>query len=260
MADRAPPGGPSALLRLTTDVLEALDQGTGGRTHFCEAVATLYSCTAVAHAWLDGGTRTWSLCLWRRAREGAGTVTLAQVDDGADIADPDERWLVSPCRRLALDWMVVSHLAEAPLTRRATSLSMIVLGREHAFGNEDARLVSSSRPLLAMLERIVLRLEPPAPPAGTTTAGLSDRELEVLDLLAGGLTAHAIARRLAVSERTVHKHVGSIYRKLDVHDRLLAVARARELGLLAGAGGPAALGGGAPGTGPPAGSDAALGW
>jgi hypothetical protein len=55
MAGRAPPGGPSALLRLTTDVLEALDQGTGGRTRFCEAVATLYSCTAVGHAWLEGG-------------------------------------------------------------------------------------------------------------------------------------------------------------------------------------------------------------
>lgn len=245
MAGGVPQGGPVALHRLTTDVLEALDQGTGGRTRLCEAMATLYSCTAIAHAWMDGGTRSWSLCLWRLAREGARTVTLAQADDDAGQAALTDWWPVSPCRRLALDWMVVPYLAEAPLTQRASSLSMLVLGRQHTFGHEDARLVNSSRPLVAMLERIVLRLEPPARPAGVAQPGLSARELEVLDLLAGGLTAHAIARRLAVSERTVHKHVGSIYRKLDVHDRLVAVARARELGILADPGSPAAPAGGA---------------
>jgi DNA-binding NarL/FixJ family response regulator len=35
-----------------------------------------------------------------------------------------------------------------------------------------------------------------------------------------------------VSERTVHKHLGNVYMKLDAHDRLLAVRRAESLGLL----------------------------
>lgn len=61
---------------------------------------------------------------------------------------------------------------------------------------------------------------------------LTPRELEVLRLLALGLTARSIAFRIETSPRTVNKHLGSIYRKLTVHDRLGAVNRAYELGLL----------------------------
>lgn len=61
---------------------------------------------------------------------------------------------------------------------------------------------------------------------------LSPREVEVLGLLADGLPARAIAHRLHLSERTVHKHLGSIYRKLGVHDRLLAVTHGQALGLI----------------------------
>jgi DNA-binding CsgD family transcriptional regulator len=67
---------------------------------------------------------------------------------------------------------------------------------------------------------------------GVTETGLSDRELAVLSLLPGGLTATAIARRLNISPRTVHKHLENIYRKLRTRDRLTTVLRAQELGLL----------------------------
>jgi DNA-binding NarL/FixJ family response regulator len=50
--------------------------------------------------------------------------------------------------------------------------------------------------------------------------------------------ARSMAQRLEVSERTVHKHLGNLYRKLDAHDRLLAVRRAEVLGLLPMAGPP----------------------
>ncbi len=60
---------------------------------------------------------------------------------------------------------------------------------------------------------------------------LSDRELEVLDLLAGGLTNQAIARRLFLSEKTIRNHVSNIFTKLGVPDRAAAVARARDAGL-----------------------------
>ncbi len=58
--------------------------------------------------------------------------------------------------------------------------------------------------------------------------GLTARELEVLELLAQGLLATSIASRLSLSPRTVHKHLGNIYDKLGVHDRLVAVSLARS--------------------------------
>jgi LuxR family maltose regulon positive regulatory protein len=61
---------------------------------------------------------------------------------------------------------------------------------------------------------------------------LSDRELEVLHLLADGLTNAEIAQRLVISLPTVKSHTRSIYGKLGVHSRKQAVARARELGIL----------------------------
>ncbi|MEU4242438.1 helix-turn-helix transcriptional regulator [Actinoplanes sp. NPDC026619] len=65
-----------------------------------------------------------------------------------------------------------------------------------------------------------------------TRPHLTQRESAVLGLLAGGLTAAAIARRLGISERTVHRHQNHLYRKLGVSDRLVAVLRAYALGLL----------------------------
>jgi LuxR family maltose regulon positive regulatory protein len=61
---------------------------------------------------------------------------------------------------------------------------------------------------------------------------LTPRELEVLHLLAEGLTNPEIARRLVVSLPTVKSHARNLYGKLDVHSRREAVARARRLGLI----------------------------
>ena len=64
-------------------------------------------------------------------------------------------------------------------------------------------------------------------------AGLTEREVEVLTLVAGGLGNAAIARRLFLSAKTVEHHVSSVLRKLDVADRAAAVAAARRIGVLA---------------------------
>lgn len=61
---------------------------------------------------------------------------------------------------------------------------------------------------------------------------LSERELEVLQLIAQGLTNHEIANRLYLSLNTVKAHTRNIYGKLDTHSRTQAVARARFLGIL----------------------------
>jgi DNA-binding NarL/FixJ family response regulator len=61
---------------------------------------------------------------------------------------------------------------------------------------------------------------------------LSDRELEVLTLIAQGETNRGAAGRLFISEATVKTHLLHIYAKLDVNDRAAAVASAYERGLL----------------------------
>jgi LuxR family maltose regulon positive regulatory protein len=61
---------------------------------------------------------------------------------------------------------------------------------------------------------------------------LSDRELEVLGLLAAGRSNQQIADELVVVPDTVKKHVGHILEKLGAANRIQAVARARALGLL----------------------------
>jgi ATP/maltotriose-dependent transcriptional regulator MalT len=65
-----------------------------------------------------------------------------------------------------------------------------------------------------------------------TGLSLTPRELAVLELLAHGLTASAIGRRLTIAEKTAQKHLEHIYSKLGVGDRLTAVQRAQRLGLL----------------------------
>jgi DNA-binding NarL/FixJ family response regulator len=60
---------------------------------------------------------------------------------------------------------------------------------------------------------------------------LTAREREVLELLAAGLPTGQVARRLALSDKTVRNHVSAVLTKLQVPDRAAAVARAREAGL-----------------------------
>ena len=72
----------------------------------------------------------------------------------------------------------------------------------------------------------------PENPALDWIEPLSDRELEVLQLIAEGLTNQEIANRLFLALNTVKAHTRNIYSKLGVNSRIQAVARARDLGLL----------------------------
>ncbi|MGN6612795.1 MAG: LuxR C-terminal-related transcriptional regulator, partial [Angustibacter sp.] len=60
---------------------------------------------------------------------------------------------------------------------------------------------------------------------------LSDREREVLDLVARGWDNRRIAKELFLSDKTVRNHVSAVFAKLDVADRAEAIARARRAGL-----------------------------
>lgn len=61
---------------------------------------------------------------------------------------------------------------------------------------------------------------------------LSERELQVLHLLSQGLSSNEVAERLIIAIETARKHIKNIYGKLDVHNKVEAVRRAQELGLL----------------------------
>jgi LuxR family transcriptional regulator, maltose regulon positive regulatory protein len=73
---------------------------------------------------------------------------------------------------------------------------------------------------------------PPAPPAQSLSEPLSQRELEVLHLIAQGLSNREISGRLFLALDTVKGHNRKIFGKLQVQRRTEAIARARELGLL----------------------------
>ncbi len=63
-----------------------------------------------------------------------------------------------------------------------------------------------------------------------TLAELTDREREILELVAQGMTNTEIAARFVLSQKTVRNHVSNIFSKLQVTDRAQAVARARDAG------------------------------
>jgi DNA-binding NarL/FixJ family response regulator len=77
------------------------------------------------------------------------------------------------------------------------------------------------------------RLEPAARPLNEGLADpLSEREIEILQLLAQGLSNKQIASRLHLAEGTVKNYISNIFNKLGVSDRTQAALRARELGVL----------------------------
>ena len=83
--------------------------------------------------------------------------------------------------------------------------------------------------LLARLRRVLERSRLWVKPAAVD---LSEREIEVLQLVAEGLPPAEVARRLVISPKTVASHVQRILTKLNVHTRAQAVAVAYEAGLI----------------------------
>ncbi|WP_433296160.1 response regulator [Actinoplanes sp. CA-030573] len=102
---------------------------------------------------------------------------------------------------------------------------------------EAIRVVAGGDALLAptatrkLLDRFLVTDVTPAAPSGVVDR-LTEREREVLTLLARGSSNAEIAERLVVTEATVKTHVSAILRKLGVRDRVQAVVLAYDLGLV----------------------------
>ena len=101
------------------------------------------------------------------------------------------------------------------------------LERDPRHRSAHATLIST------ILDTLAWRAGAQRGPAAPLRDELSDAELRVLEDLPSNLTASEIASELVVSANTVRTHMRHIYAKLDAHSRSEAVARARELGLIA---------------------------
>src|SRR5579863_563897 len=123
----------------------------------------------------------------------------------------------------------------------------VLLAKLHEHARKRYRAVLTNVPL-AYIERLLAllrgeRVQEGISPAATSSASapvpaqslldpLTERELEVLRLIAAGLSNRAIAARLVLALSTVKSYVNTIYGKLQVESRTQAVARARALHLL----------------------------
>jgi DNA-binding CsgD family transcriptional regulator len=68
--------------------------------------------------------------------------------------------------------------------------------------------------------------------AAIRSLGLSPREVEILEALAGGESNKEMARRLGISPNTVKTHIARVYEKLEVRRRVQAIEKARSLALI----------------------------
>jgi DNA-binding NarL/FixJ family response regulator len=103
---------------------------------------------------------------------------------------------------------------------------------------EAIRIVAAGDALLApsvtrrLLDRIASKLPPAHEDVIPALSELTEREMEVLKLVARGLSNAEIAEKLVVSETTVKTHVSRILGKLDLRDRVQVVILAYETGLI----------------------------
>lgn len=116
---------------------------------------------------------------------------------------------------------------------RAGARGYLLKGTKQADLIRAIHLVASGGALFgpAVAQRMIEYFSRPRHAAVMPFPQLTDREHEILDLLAQGQPNQSIASRLAISEKTVRNHVSNIFTKLAVADRAQAVVRAREAGL-----------------------------
>jgi two-component system nitrate/nitrite response regulator NarL len=134
----------------------------------------------------------------------------------------------------ALQFPVIALLPEDTLTTQAWALG--VRGLLYRDADADiliAALQAVSQGLAVLDPALAASILPSSDePAATLVEEMTAREMEVLQLLAEGLSNRAIAHTLGISEHTVKFHVNAILGKLGAQSRTAAVVRATRLGLI----------------------------
>ena len=169
--------------------------------------------------WLIG-----ELACWRRRAGIAEPLDLGAAEPFACSLRGDWRSAVEHWTRLGCPYEAALALADADEEQPLRESLEILSG----LGARPAAAIVSRR-LRALGVRDIRR--GPRPSTRANAAGLTNRESQVLELVAEGLRNAEIAERLFLSQRTVDKHVSAILRKLGAHNRSEAVARAATLGL-----------------------------
>ena len=126
------------------------------------------------------------------------------------------------------------HVAQALLSLASVRHALGALGEARAMVAEARALIAACHDPGVLGERLrqATRALVPAYRRADEDTRLTERELEVLRLLAGGATEREAGATLFVSHSTIHSHAKSIYFKLGSSSRDQAVARARKLGLI----------------------------
>ena len=147
---------------------------------------------------------------------------------------------VPACRVIVLTTFDLDEYVYAAIAAGASAFLLKSVTAEQLAAS--IRLVATGEALLAptitrrLIERFAGGHRPPAA-AHEALASLSSRELEVLALMARGLSNAELAEALHLGQTTVKSHVGRVLSKLDVRDRVQAVVLAYETGLVEPAGG-----------------------
>jgi len=181
----------------------------------------------------------------RGANHGDDAVSGIGVEDKGEATDADPAYR-DLGRAGGLDRVgapVRLGTRDDPIRRRPDQL---LWGRLVLKGAQRAELLRAIRAAAAgeaifgpgVARRLATYLAPPGPAAVRPFPELTDREREVLDLVAGGRSNTEITDLLGLSPKTVRNHVSNIFAKLGVRDRAEAIVRAREAGM----GGEAGLG------------------
>jgi DNA-binding CsgD family transcriptional regulator len=187
----------------------------------------------VGHAWYLG-----EVLRFRALARADGTTSPVQAqteggpDPAADVAEP---WASG----LRGDWQAAAAAWEQRDRPYERALELVSSGRPDVMIEGLALLDQLGTDAAAALVRrqlqaLGVRRIPRGPRADTRAnpAGLTNRQAEILELVADGATNAEIADQLVLSVRTVDHHVSAMLGKLGVTKRREAVARARELGML----------------------------
>ena len=178
------------------------------------------------------------LALKALALRATGDSEHAQIalTKGLTLAEPEGYVRVfadegQPMQELLAQWHVLSQV-EGLIGADASPLREYAIGLLSHFAEPVGTTAAREKPSPASdpsASHVVSRVEPSGQ---ALVEPLSQRELEVLQLMALGRTNREIAEQLFVARGTVKAHAASIYRKLDVANRTEAAARARQLGIL----------------------------
>jgi DNA-binding NarL/FixJ family response regulator len=115
---------------------------------------------------------------------------------------------------------------------RAGARGYLLKGADRAELTRAIRAVASGDAIFGPdVARRLMAYFADAPVRAPAFPELSDRELEVLELIARGMSNQQIVDRLVISPKTVRNHISNIFSKLQVRDRAEAVVRAREAGM-----------------------------